>query len=68
MYVTEAVEHPSFVGAHWFKWADHPTTGRYDGENYRIGFVSIVDRVYETLTDAIQNTANQMYSRRHSTE
>ncbi len=68
LYVTEAVAHPSFVGAHWFKWADHPTTGRYDGENYRIGFVSIVDRVYETLTEAIQSTANQMYPLRHSTE
>jgi hypothetical protein len=68
VYVEEAVEHPSFVGAHWFKWSDHPTTGRYDGENYRIGFVSIVDRSYDTLTNAIQNTAKQMYPLRNSAE
>ncbi len=41
-YVNEVLDHPNFAGAHWFQWADHVTTGRYDGENYRIGFVKTI--------------------------
>lgn len=65
IYVKETIEHPNFIGAHWFKWSDHPTTGRYDGENYRIGFINIVDRDYKPLTKAIRNTAAQMYPARY---
>lgn len=64
-YVQEAIEHPNFVGAHWFQYSDHITTGRYDGENYRIGFVSITDRSYDVLTDAVRETAEEMYPLRY---
>ncbi|NDV61488.1 hypothetical protein G0Q06_03395 [Puniceicoccales bacterium CK1056] len=67
-YAMEAAADPNFVGVHWFKWADHPTTGRYDGENYRIGFVNIVDRPYKTLTEAIRDVSSHMYPLRYSTE
>lgn len=63
-YVSEVLDQSNFVGAHWFQWADHVTTGRYDGENYRIGFVSIVDRAYAPLTEAATEMARSMYSRR----
>ena len=63
-YVNEVLEHPNFVGAHWFQWADHVTTGRYDGENYRIGMVSIVDRPYKTLIDTVKDVSQNMYMRR----
>jgi hypothetical protein len=63
-YVNEVLQHPNFAGAHWFQWADHMTTGRYDGENYRIGFVSIVDRPYTTQAEAARNLARGMYERR----
>lgn len=63
-YVNEVLEHPNFAGAHWFQWADHVTTGRYDGENYRIGFVSIVDREYPTLAAAAKEAAETMYDKR----
>jgi hypothetical protein len=66
-YVNEALQDPRIVGAHWFKWSDHPVTGRYDGENYRIGFVSITDRPYETLTQAIEAVSAHMYERRQAT-
>ena len=68
VYVKEALQHPDFIGAHWFKWSDHPVTGRYDGENYRIGFVNIVDRSYEPLTKAIHKTASDMYRARYVVE
>jgi len=63
-YVGEVLHHPNFVGAHWFQWADHVTTGRYDGENYRIGFVSIVDRPYATQAKAARKMAQGMYQER----
>jgi hypothetical protein len=67
-YVKEAVENPQIVGTHWFKWSDHPTTGRYDGENYRIGIVNITDRPYKTLTDAIKGAADGMYPLRQTSK
>ncbi len=63
-YVGEVLDHPNFIGAHWFQWADHITTGRYDGENYRIGFVSIVDRPYTALVDSVKKMAQGMYQQR----
>lgn len=66
IYVNEALQNPSIVGTHWFKWSDHPTTGRYDGENYRIGIVNITDRSYKTMTGAIKNVTGSMYPLRHS--
>ena len=60
-YVEEALKHPNFVGAHWFTWADQPVTGRYDGENFRVGLVSIVDRPYTSLIKSISDTAKTMY-------
>ena len=51
-FVYEASINPAIVGTHWFQWTDQPATGRFDGENFRIGFVSINDRPYKKLVDA----------------
>ena len=67
-YVNEALENPNIIGTHWFKWSDHPTTGRYDGENYRIGIVNITDRPYKTMTDAIKDVSSGMYPLRQSSK
>ena len=48
-FVYEASINPSIVGADWFQWTGQPATGRFDGENFRIGFVSITDQPYENL-------------------
>ena len=68
IYVNEALQNPNIVGTHWFKWSDHPTTGRYDGENYRIGIVNITDRSYNSMTGAIKNVTGNMYPLRSSTK
>lgn len=52
-YLSEALRHPNFVGAHWFEWSDQAVTGRYDGENFGVGLVTVVDRPVETLTEAM---------------
>ncbi|MBF0480750.1 MAG: hypothetical protein HQK81_01740 [Desulfovibrionaceae bacterium] len=43
---------PNVVGAHWFQFADEPTGGRGDGEDFNMGLVDIDDRPYEELTEA----------------
>lgn len=55
-YVENAAAHHSVVGTHWFQWWDQPSTGRYDGENYNIGFVSVADVPYRELVEAAKAT------------
>jgi hypothetical protein len=45
-YVTTAAQQPAIVGALWFQCYDESTTGRFDGENYQIGFLDICDTPY----------------------
>jgi len=45
-FVNACLDHPRFVGTHWFQWKDQPLTGRSDGENYQIGFLTITDTPY----------------------
>ncbi len=64
-YVRSVVDHPAFVGCHWFQYVDEPTTGRwYDGENYNIGFVNVVDTPYPEMVDAAKTVFGEMYARR----
>jgi hypothetical protein len=43
----KAIEHPSFIGAHWFEWTDQLATGPgSDGENFRIGLVNTSNQPY----------------------
>jgi hypothetical protein len=43
---------PYVVGAHWFQFADEPTDGRGDGEDYNFGLIDIHNRPYDQLTAA----------------
>ncbi len=64
-YVYSALDNPYFVGTHWFQYIDSPLTGRaYDGENYNVGFVSIVDTPYMPLVDAVKELNTHLYQRR----
>lgn len=60
-YVSDALRHPNIVGTHWFAWASQVVTGRADGENFGMGFVTVVDRPVETLTDALKNVSKHLY-------
>ena len=55
-YVENAFAMPEMVGTHWFQWADQPSTGRFDGENYNIGLVDVTDRPYPDLVGALVET------------
>jgi len=64
-YLQSVLEHPKFIGAHWFQYTDQPTTGRpMDGENGNVGFVSITDTPYPELIKAARETHAKMYSTR----
>ena len=61
-YVLGALQHPQFVGTHWFQWMDEPTTGRvYDEENYQIGFVDLADTPYRETIEASREVGGQLY-------
>jgi hypothetical protein len=55
-YLENAFAMPELVGTHYFQWADQPSTGRFDGENYNIGLVDVTDRPYPELVEALKET------------
>jgi hypothetical protein len=55
-YVEHAAAHPAIVGTHWYQWVDEPVTGRFDGENYQIGWIDVTDRPYPELVAAAKAT------------
>jgi len=66
-YVENALAMPELVGTHYFQWADQPSTGRSDGENYNIGLVDVTDRPYPELVEALKQTHGRVL-RLHSGE
>ncbi|MBT6143925.1 MAG: beta-agarase [Gemmatimonadetes bacterium] len=66
-YVRGALTNPLIVGTHWFQYGDQSTTGRGDGENYNIGFLSIADVPYPKMVEAARDVGAQMYSLRSGT-
>ena len=60
-YVEQAAALPGFLGAHWFTWRDEPVLGRFDGENYNIGFVDATDRPYPELVEAAKATHARLW-------
>lgn len=61
-YLEHAAANPSIIGAHYFQFKDQPVAGRFDGENFNIGFVDVLDRPYETLVAAAQSAHARMYA------
>lgn len=65
-FVTECLNHPRYVGTHWFQWRDQALTGRGDGENYQIGFLTVTDQPYPELVDAARDIGKSLYEIRSS--
>lgn len=64
-YVRSVVDNPVFVGCHYFKYSDEPLTGRpQDGENYSIGFTTVVDGLYPEMVKGAKTVSAEMYQRR----
>jgi hypothetical protein len=63
-YVKGALENPQIVGTHWFQYSDQAFTGRFDGENYQIGFIDICDNPYPEIVAAARKIGYHMYKLR----
>ncbi len=66
MYLRTALRNPAIVGAHWFQYADHPITGRFDGENYQCGFVDTCDTPYAETIAASREVGETLYQLRNN--
>ena len=61
-FVLSALQHPQFVGTHWFQWQDESTTGRaLDGENFQIGFLDVADTPYAETVAASRDMGEHLY-------
>ena len=65
-YITDALNNPKIIGAHWFAWADQPVTGRPDGENYAFGIVDICDTPEYPMVKAMHEISSKMYAIRNA--
>ena len=62
LYVEDAASKPWCVGAHYFILYDQSAVGRFDGENYNIGFLDVCNRPYEPLCQAARITHERLYA------
>ncbi len=60
-YVEQGFARPELIGMHYFQWVDQPYYGRFDGENYNIGVVTIQNLPYPELTEAMRLTNKRIY-------
>jgi len=61
VYLEDAAANPHCVGVHWFSMYDQSTLGRFDGENYNIGFLDICNRAYDEMGGAAIASHERMY-------
>ena len=60
-YVESALRHPNIIGVHWHQFSDQATTGRFDGENFQVGFTDVCDTPYPETVRALRDIGYRMY-------
>ena len=60
-YAKSALENPYVVGIHWHQFSDQATTGRFDGENFQVGFTDVCDTPYWETIEKIREISYNMY-------
>ena len=61
IYLEDAAANPNCVGAHWFTLYDESALGRFDGENWNIGFFDVCNRPYDEMVSAALASHNRLY-------
>nr|AXP07843.1 beta-agarase [uncultured bacterium] len=61
-YVEQTLQSPYFLGSHYFQLNDQSCLGRFDGENYQIGFLDVCMQEYEEMCSQVQLCHEKMYS------
>lgn len=62
IYLEDAASQPWCVGVHYFTLYDQSALGRFDGENYNIGFLDVCNRAYPELAEAAMTSHERMYA------
>jgi len=60
-YLEQGFARPEIIGIHYFQWMDQPVFGRFDGENYNIGFLDICLQPYQELANQAAASHEAMY-------
>ena len=60
-YVETAAANPNVIGTHYFILNDQELLGRFDGENYQIGFVDVCHRPYREIVESATRTHEAVY-------
>jgi hypothetical protein len=63
-YAGACLDHPRYIGCHWFQYHDQPASGRFDGENFACGLTSVCDVPHPELVLAARKIAGETYRRR----
>lgn len=61
-YMEQAASCPAFLGSVYFTLNDQPILCNAGQENYNIGFVDITNRPHTEITDALRQTAENIYA------
>jgi len=61
VYTEDAAAQPWCVGVHYFTLYDESALGRFDGENWNIGFLDVCNRPYEPLAQAARASHEHLY-------
>jgi hypothetical protein len=61
VYLEDAAADPHCVGVHWFTLYDQSAVGRFDGEDYNIGFLDVCNRAYDEMGRAAVASHERMY-------
>jgi hypothetical protein len=61
VYLEDAAARPWCVGTHYFTLYDQSVVGRFDGENYNIGFLDVCHRPYGPLATAARESHERLY-------
>lgn len=61
-FLTQALENPYIIGAHWFQLVDQAAAGRSDGENYQAGFLTVGDVPQKEMIDKSRSITYSMYN------
>lgn len=60
-YLENGFARPEMVGIHYFQWLDQPVTGRFDGENYNIGFLDVTYQPYRSIVKYATESNERIY-------
>jgi hypothetical protein len=60
-YIEQGFARPELIGVHYFKLNDQNIIGRFDGENYQIGFWDICYEPYKEIVKAAIESHEKIY-------